>query len=286
MGWNRINDMPIRKEYGVACGAPDGNFYAISGNHPNFMDDRVVMYDGSSWTEIEPIHTARIHATGAPGPDGYPIIVGGFDKNNNYIQNIEWYNGSGWDVISTPFRLWKGSAFNGLDGNFHVIVEDQHWVFDGNDWTEDKPTNITRQGQKTVNFKNGVLCFGDRNTDGPLKPEVWDGSSWTLIDAARHTPNNNTAFSSPSGNAVSVSGTYSFDQTTEVHIYNGSEWNYGDDYPVGLMFPMGSSYGNGNPIVCGGRNYAKFDRGVVRRAYEYIPPQPPTAPTGLAVTTR
>ena len=109
----------------------------------------VEQYDGSSWTEIAEVNTARISGAGF-GTSTAGIVVGGEIVGNS--TNVESWNGSAWtevnDIPATTRQLGGfGTLTSGLVGGGKAptdSVTDNSYTWDGTNWTDVAEINQTR----------------------------------------------------------------------------------------------------------------------------------------------
>ena len=148
----------------------------------------VEQYNGSSWTEIAEVNTARISGAGF-GTSTAGIVVGGEIVGNS--TNVESWNGSAWtevnDIPATTRQLGGfGTSTSGLVGGGKAptnSVTTASYTWDGTNWTDVAEINQTRAtvacaGSSSI---SGIFVGGESGPPGSTyaNTETWDGSSWT-----------------------------------------------------------------------------------------------------------
>jgi hypothetical protein len=131
-----------QQQQGIAA---SGN---ISSSPPLRNAVNVESWDGTNWTEVAEMNTARND-------------MGGFGDSYN----------SG--VIAT-----------GLDNPTNTVVSNVE-IWNGTSWTEVTEVNTGRQGPGGFGSTSDGIIAGGRNPSGPTlyaQTEIWNGSSWTELN--------------------------------------------------------------------------------------------------------
>jgi hypothetical protein len=148
-------------------------------------------WNGSSWTEVNDLNTARQQGGGA-GTSTAAITFGGYANWPAVEATTESWNGSSWTEVNdlNTARLYGGPSgtstsalyFGGESGNPGTIYDvAESW--NGTSWTEVGDLNEARSltaGGGTSN--TAALCFGGYPGSGRTgKTESYNGSSWTEV---------------------------------------------------------------------------------------------------------
>jgi hypothetical protein len=207
------------------------------GEHPGTDASNLVEnYDGTSWTEITEMGTARGRPalTNTNGNSNILLISGGQSPlgSSNAITNVETWNGSSWTettevntgrVGGQAFGVSTASIFQGgYTPPGGIISNTEYW--NGSTWTEVNDMNTQR-----VNFASwGVYNSGGMGGgSSPTKTnhETWDGTSWT------ETTDINSGRSSLGGGGASSSSGIVFggtepgpSQSNKTELWDGSSW--------------------------------------------------------------
>jgi hypothetical protein len=150
-------------------------------------------YDGSSWTEVNDLNTARRGIAGAGADSTSALAFGGGSPGKN---ETETWNGTNWTEVNdlSSGRAGPGSAgiytsalaFGGNDGS--VTGKTETW--NGTNWTEVNDLNTVRVGPGGGGLTNtAAIAFGGSvpypSAPPPTVPsavvEDWDGTSWTEV---------------------------------------------------------------------------------------------------------
>ena len=158
----------------------------IAGSNP--IGNLVEQYNGTSWTEVAEINTARrINATGF-GSVTAGLIMGGVDPSSDTGATESW-NGSAWTEVNdlnTGRSSYASSSSSPYTSGFIAggspgpSAPGDTELWDGTSWTE--TTNLTtgRAGcaGAGVSSSSGLAFGGIPNR---ALNESWDGSSWTEV---------------------------------------------------------------------------------------------------------
>jgi len=149
-------------------------------------------WNGSAWTEVADLNTARALAGGA-GNYTSAIAAGG----DQYSGTAESWNGSSWtNITSSPNtgHTQQGAGADNEDALFFggspYASNNQTDYWNGSSWTEGGNLNTARQvGAGSGKTYTAALAIGGENPSGILTiNESYNGSSWTEsadLNAAR-----------------------------------------------------------------------------------------------------
>ena len=139
-------------------------------------------YDGSTWSEVNDLNTAR-NAAGAGGSYTSALIAGGQPAT----AASEAWDGTCWTNIpslGTPRGYFSGACesetagvvFGGLPppaglGNTEL--------FDGTSWSETNDLNTARRSVGGTGTSTAGLCTGGYTSTANALTESWNGTSWS-----------------------------------------------------------------------------------------------------------
>jgi hypothetical protein len=234
--WASGGTLNNSRNSGNITGNATSAMYAGGEVSPAAASNYVENYDGSSWTEVTEMGTARGRPalTNTNGNSDVLLIAGGQSPMGsvNAINNVETWNGSSWTEIAEvntarlggqAFGVTTASIFSGgYTADPTIVANTEYW--NGSSWTELNDMNTLR-----VNFANwGVYNsggMGGGNSPTRALHETWDGTSWT------ETTDMNTGRSSLGGGGASSSSGMVFGGTTtpgaqsdDTEIWDGSAW--------------------------------------------------------------
>ena len=230
----------------VGAGYGSSNLAAGLAGGDNSTDNEA--YNGTSWTEVNELNTARSNANGT-GSFTAGLVVGGYPPNT---ANAESWNGTNFTEVADlntarGYQSGAGTAntANIAIGGFSSPPTQRLTVceqYDGSSWTEvgdlTRSAAMNSTGSTSGSPYTSALCIGGYNA--PNSPntysdlvESWDGSSWTSSTAMsnrRTLPVGNGA----SVNDVVVAGGGGSAARTE--IWNGSSWTELGDPSISNKF--------------------------------------------------
>jgi len=199
-------------------------------------------YDGSTWTEVSDLTTAR--GSGAPSSSGTQTatLVAGGKITDETLQSItETYNGTAWTEIGdlNTARSYLGgsgtsTAALAIGGNisgdpYPDIVE----LFNGTAWTEVADLNTGRRGPVCVGTQTATIATSG-NPDPTTACEIYNGTAWTEVADI------NVGRSSGAGGGTTTSCLYIGGQgpgesvTAIVEQYNGTSWTETTNITTGV----------------------------------------------------
>ena len=216
------------------------------------------VWDGSSWTEVSDLASARRNLNGsgsatsalAFGGQGTPpvfsateefsVVTGGTAKNEgqvyyntttNLLKLTATVYGTGtWasgNVTNTKIgnRAFGGSQTSGLLAGGNPTANNME-LYDGTSWTNSTVINTGRRalaGSGTAN--TSVIIQGGLLTNPSALTEVWDGSSWTEVGDL-----NTARFYGGTSSQGSVTATlYAGGNAAATELWNGSTWTEVND---------------------------------------------------------
>ena len=183
-------------------------------------------YNGSSWTNLPTLGTARGYMAGATNaPYTASLAFGGATgPGGPYVNNSEEYNGSSWaegnnlnqarGYLAGFGTQTAGAAAGGTTpGPRAAEVEE----YDGTSWSE------------VNNMPTGAVAFGGCGTqttgliigDAPMKGATYDGTNWTTIPTMNVGGNYNKVFGT---SASAMSCGRNPGQGNVVEEWNGTNW--------------------------------------------------------------
>ena len=234
------------------------------GEHPSQNASNLVeTYNGSSWSEITEINTAR----GGPalvntgGTDNVLLISGGETPlgASNPITNVESWNGSAWtettDVNTGSLQVQGFGRSNAAIkvGGYVPAMSDSVENWNGTSWTEVAEINSATVGHGAFGISTSGAIAGGSPTPNDTRHESWNGTSWTEtteISTGRSYLGSGGASSS---SGMIFAGTESPPaQSAKTEIWDGTSWTESGD----LGQTAGEGRGNSQSIALG---MAKLD---------------------------
>ena len=226
-GWSTGGSLNQRRWWGSQNGAGEQTsgivFGGVEEGVSGYRTD-TESYDGSSWTTVNPINTAR-NAAGAGGSFTSALIAGGFPPG---ISASESWDGTSW--TNTPSlgtaRGYLGGAcesetagvvFGGIGPPGPTGVGNTE-LYNGVSWTETNDLNTARRSVGGTGTSTAGLCTGGFSTTALANTESWDGTSWT---------NENNQISTSGGATFGTLATAVLSQGQPTSLWDGTCWTSG-----------------------------------------------------------
>ena len=220
------------------------------------------LYDGSTWTEVNNLNTARGQSTQA-GTQTSAIIMGGSPPT---IGNVEIWDGTNWTEttdLNTTRRSQASAAasntaalcFGGYTAPpFPSGVQTVTESWNGSSWTEVADLNSARYFLMGAGIYTSALAYGG---DGPPPgydaiTESWNGSTWTEVgdmNSARFGAGSTNGSSNTS--ALCAGGEVVGAVTANTEEWNGSSWTEVADLS-NSRYSLGGAGTSTSGIVFGG----------------------------------
>jgi len=228
--WSTAANMNTARHSGIASAGANAEAALGFGGGPPPAPGAVAItesWNGSAWTEVADLNTARAVAAGA-GNYTSAIASGG----DQYSGTTESWNGSSWtNVTSSPNtgHTQQGAGADNEDaitfGGSPYATNNNSDYWNGSSWTELANLNTARQaGAGSGKTYTAALAMGGDNPSGKVGiVESYNGSSWTEIadlNLAR-------AYMGADGTQTSTlafGGNTGPPNKSETESWNGSSW--------------------------------------------------------------
>ena len=210
-------------------------------------------YNGTSWTEVGDLNTAR-DGTWADGTQSASWVAGG---SFPYKTNTETWNGSSWTEVNdlSTARAFGGGTCGrsstaglvvaGYTGTANTGVVEQ---WDGTNWTEVGDLNTARRKAGGFGTSTAAFAIGASPTPSALV-ESWNGTSWT------ETTDINTARGAVGAAGTITDGLIYGAETTPRQIteyWNGTSWTEVNDMGVNQGNAAGAGGTGSSAFMAGG----------------------------------
>ena len=233
-----------------------------SGPLPNAIRAETEKYDGTSWTEVGDLNTAKYQLSGA-GIQTAALKFGG----GPVTAATESWDNSSWTEVNdlntaryglTGLGLYNAAlAVGGNPGPAQLAITES---WDGTNWTEVNDLNTVRGehfmagGTQT----SGIIAFGQINPGGPStktsKTELWDGTSWTEVNDG-NTARSNLAGCGTQTDGLAFAGLVP-PATAATEKWNGTTWTETSDLST-ARDAIGGAGTRGSGIAFGGNTSPK-----------------------------
>ena len=246
--------------------------YAPGSPPPNGYFGSTEEYDGTSFTEVNDLSTARSSASGF-GSSTSAIMAAG---NQGPKAQTELWNGTSWTDVNDVNTGRSQLAGGGISGTAGLIfggtlpgysMQSKTETWNGTSWTETGDLNLARDELAGSGVQTAAFAVAGKVKESGGPPtwyqsnthEQWDGSSWT------ETTEINTAVSAASAaghtsSGLKIGGTAGLSPSgqTKTEFWNGSSWTELNDLSTQRQYlAQGSGTGVSN-IVAGGYNGSTY----------------------------
>jgi len=223
-------------------------------------------YDGTSWTEVNDLNTARNTSTGL-GTQTAAIVTGGNPPPAGII-NTESWNGTSWtevnDLNQGRFQIsgtglsTAGLVFGGVyePSPPTTIITGITESWNGTSWTEVADLNTARYGIGGAGTQTAALAFGGANP-AVNNTETWNGTSWTEVNDLNTVRKSTTGAGYTNTEAMSMGGNDGSDVAL-TELWNGTSWSEDTDLNTARQYLAGAgttasalAFGGGAPPPTG-----------------------------------
>jgi hypothetical protein len=235
--WASGGALDTARNFGAGAGTQTAGMHSGGrGGPPSFSDYALTeLYDGSSWTEVNDMNTARYALGGAnAGTQTSTLIFAGYYPPGGVTGATESWDGTNWTEVNdlntaggsgTGFGTQTAAIAVSGDSRSNLV---ESW--DGSSWTEVSEINTTRAQESGFGLATaGLIAGGDlypvtSPTRLSVQTELWDGSSWTEVNdlnTGRRRMGNGGFGTQTSG---LVAGGYTTTYVNLTETWNGTSW--------------------------------------------------------------
>jgi len=244
--WSSGGNMNEGRIQGAGSGTQTASIFA-GGTSPTTGD--VETYNGSSWTEVAELNTARAElASSTVAPSTAMIVFSGhtgtYPTQNNVTSN-EYYNGSSWTELADMNVGRRGLggagtaytaalAFGGYrQSSPYIAATTETW--NGSSWTEVGDLNTARYYLSGTGSNTAAIAVGGEG-GSPVSvrndTESWNGSAWTEVGDTPVASNYWDVAGASYTDCLAIGGAPGASGTKNIH-WDGSSWTELADYSVG-----------------------------------------------------
>jgi hypothetical protein len=218
----------------------------FGGGPPN--KDETESYNGSNWTEMNDLNTARRGIAGAGADNTSALAFGGGTPDKSETES---WNGTNWTEVNNlnTARYFLGGtgiitaalAFGGTP----TTGATESW--NGTNWTTVNPLNTSRDAPGSAGIQTSALAFGGTTPSVTSNTELWNGTNWTEVN------NLNTARVGAGGAGASNTSAIAFGggvpypsappptvPSAKTEEWNGTNWTEVADMATARAYIAGS----------------------------------------------
>ena len=203
----------------------------VGGGYTSTGVNNAETYNGTSWTEVNELNTARgLGASASQTPGSAALIFGGWTGSAD-VAVTEYWNGSSWaeqNDLNTGRRYLGGAgdtytAALAISGKNPPGAVDVVESWNGSSWTEVSEVNTARlEGVGGSGTNTAALAMGGR-TSPPSNysniVESWNGSAWT------ETTDFNTGRAFLNSAGTQTASLIAFGYASPGNVANTEDWN-------------------------------------------------------------
>ena len=229
--WASAPNMNVARNAMTGFGATNTAAIGAGGYNGTAYVASAELYNGSSWTEVNDLNTARGYGAGA-GTSTAGLFAGGHPGSSAVAINETW-NGTSFteandlNAIHSEFRGCGTSTAAivaaGLTAPYPTITNLCE-VWDGTNWTEVADLNIAGVGVQLAGTSTLAIANSGANpspTARATATELWNGSSWTNSTASNSGHREGAAAGIQTDALMGGGGSPA---TVNTEIWNGTSW--------------------------------------------------------------
>jgi len=184
-------------------------------------------YNGSAWTEVADLNSARGRGQGAGASYTSALVFGGVlvPADTTSALNESW-NGSSWtEVGDLPTARSDGGGFGTqtaaiLAGGNRGTPTTATFSWNGTSWASATAINTARGENAAAGIQTAGIIFGGREPANSVATELYNGSTWTTTSSMNTGRYLLGGFGTQTS-AIASSGTPA---TTSAEAWDGSTW--------------------------------------------------------------
>jgi len=215
-------------------------------------------YNGTSWTEVNDVNTARRYLSGC-GTNTAALATGGYSTAPTAANEL--WNGTSWTEVgdlTRPATRTDASEFGTTTAALYFGGEPAGALtelWNGTSWTEVGDLNTGRFAPTGFGDTTAGLAVGGKQTSPATitgATELWNGTSWTTSPGTLNTARSDASASqasSPTTGIVFIGTTGDHTNTVaNTELWNGTSWTEDSDLSTARYRGMGA--GTGTSAIC------------------------------------
>ena len=226
-------------------------------------------YNGTAWTELADLNTARMAAGGCGATNTAALAFGGSIPPKS-AANEQW-DGSSWTEVGDLNLAREGNqgtgtstaalTFGGEAGSpASRKGETESW--DGSSWTEVGDLNTVRMRAGGAGTSTAALAFGGFNPPNYLNVvESWNGSAWTETTEINTARSHGGSTGATSTSALLFGGNEP-SKSTKTESWDGTSWTEVADLATAVNGNIGTAAGSNTEGMSVGGQTPAGDPGV------------------------
>ena len=200
--WTEVNDLNQGRQNFAGAGTQTaavvfgGLAPPAVGGPPNSNCNQTETWNGTNWTEVNNLNTARRNIAG-DGIQTSALGFGGYQDSggpptSEFFALTESWNGTSWTEVN-DLNYGKNNLGAAADSNTAALAFGgnhspspaglaQTELWNGTNWTEVNDLNQSRRGLAGAGISTAALAFAGSADGVPTAPsltETWNGTNWT-----------------------------------------------------------------------------------------------------------
>ena len=231
----------------------------FGGGPPN--QDKTESYNGSNWTEMNDLNTARRGIAGAGADNTSAVAFGGGSPAKN---ETETWNGTNWTEVNNLNTSRYFLAGTGIQtaalayGGYTTtnVANTESW--NGTNWTNVNSMNSGRAAPISAGVQTSALAAGGNDGSVTGKTEQWNGTNWTEVNDLNTVRVGAGGAGVSNTSAIAFGGSVPYPSappptvpSTVVEEWNGTNWTETTDISTARAYIAGSGIKTA-ALACGG----------------------------------
>ena len=213
-------------------------------------------YNGTSWTEVAELNTARRLLAGA-GTQTAALAYGGWPPN--YANTEEW-NGSAWTEVADLNTAGRQATGVGVNAEACLMVAGKNRVsnvesWNGSSWSEIAEINTPREQTNNWGTSTSAVTAGGIDNPGAViaNVESWNGSAWTeIVDLNVGRSRAGTAGADNTEGLFFGGNTTAPALVASTEYFDGSSWTEVADLASAIAMEASAGHSAGNAFQIAG----------------------------------
>jgi hypothetical protein len=217
-------------------------------------------YNGTAWTEVNNINTARRLAVGTGSQPAALMATGQVSPGPGLVTNVELWDGTNWTETTDVNTARRNLAAFGTQtlglivGGLTPSITGNTELWNGSSWTETTDLNTGRESYAGFggSYTSGLVSGGYVSSPTPNSAitETWDGSTWTEVGDL-NTGRKQHAASGQSVNSGMINTGYTTTGIANCESWNGTSWTERADVST-ARWELGGMGTTAAGLICGG----------------------------------
>ena len=222
-------------------------------------------YDGTSWSEVNNLNTARSHfGNGEAGTQTAAIIFKGNTSASDTSTNAtEEWDGTNWtttNAVPTVGQRNMGAGTQTSALSFGGIVNPAPPAprtgatqeYNGSAWTAGGTMNTARNDGGGAGTQTAALAYGGDLPGASNATEAYDGTTWTNVNNMAVSSGYYASIGKTQDNVMAAGNLYSPTANGGVQVYDGTNWSTRASLTTGRYAGAGAGSGGTSALVGGG----------------------------------